>query len=214
MGDIILNCYHIFIEKESDDNMFYIIWTAILTVIGSAIISLLNSYLSKRDTQKRDLKIIGSDIFALTHKCLRTFLACHISAFDEIDSYYKISMDTNSDFYKEQFHQNKIRCDNFVEKWEENRSELQKHVNLYLAYCKEGEIGIIFEKMQIINAVVVKDYEEDLKEIYKNNTNIENLQQAIAKERLNITKFIDDSEAGKSMTFLINYFYKNVRTKA
>lgn len=183
----------------------YIIVTSGLTIFGSGLISLFNSWIAR----KRDLKIISSDIVSSTYKLLRTFVGLH-NCSKTYFIYLRLSIVLNNDkFYREQFIEFQKRANNLSDSLELHKCDLQKHVNLYLSNSRKKDFIFIINKMKIINESIVMDY-KDLALI----DNIEELKKLLESSSIDTAKDVDNSLGGGAMKDIINHFFKNFLIKA
>lgn len=199
---LIINCCHF---NDSDGKLLYIIVTAVLTVAGSFIITKYSNHL----TNERNVDIVKSDIMASCHKLLRTLTGMQASKLGMKTSERLMNLtkdEIGKQFHKEQTFIFQNYYNNLSISFEEYRSELQKHIRLYLINCTKFDKEFIMDRKKIIDeSPSLKDFED-----YNLLTNEQEIKSKEILDKNENPQIVNESSIGKALNEIMNHLSKEV----
>lgn len=206
-------CCHVVIQN-SDDKWVYIFVTSALTVLGAYIIARYSYVKTKelelvkeRNIRNKDFYIIKSNIVFSCHKLIRTITGVNEGSLNYAVSERLMQLSNSEQhkiFHKEQTLVFQQYLFNLNAVFEDSRSELQKHIMLYLTYCTKEDKEYIINRKIVIDKAESRRFNE-----YYSLTNIEEIMKKEELQKPVIAQEAYDSPVGKALNEIMNYVTKD-----
>lgn len=184
-ADVMSKMIDFLLKLNSDNKLFYILITSILTISGSVIITNRNFKLQKR----KELIITIADIISTAGKVLNFYrlqsinIALH-SLYHNLSSLYN-----NHNLYRERSENFLYKSNELLELFDNQRAELNRLIIIYGVNSKKKDDKILLQKMiENINLLVSMDFSgyyniSDFDEVDKKRDSLHNDVQTLVFEK-------------------------------